>query len=475
MAARPGPLRPIWQRPGRPPAAGAGRGKALWLNLHAKSGVVADMEYLVFGDARMGWRMGLPAKFSVRINGDEVVVRPTDRTWINRPHDEAGDGGAPAIWTFWYGYNSKIYDRKLMGQGLPVNYTERLNLWILQWVRGYYLPDPHRWYCSGSSMGGCGTISFGLRHPELFAGLHAHVPIVAYTYLGRGSAHRCEPSCWVGTIPAALETDEGLPFVEHLDGTKFVRQCPDDLPPLFLINGRTDASIPWENNPAFYRTLNDAHQAFAVYWDNGDHATCGKDAPADIKGWLTRFRRLRGDQSYPAFSNTSSNRNPGSGKPADGDPIGWMNRGMDWQQIDDRPERYAITVLADYPGIAYPVGPTSPCGGCKPSSRRRETSCRPRPTAGRNWPPRPTATGGSRCRACRLPRSRARGSSFAECRNRKGSRDQEHRLRTDALNCSMHWRNVSRLHGSRLPLETPLRTSKGTYHFPLSSRCSEVV
>jgi hypothetical protein len=133
---------------------------------------------------------------------DTVVVRPTDRVWINRPHDEAGDGGTPAIWTFWYGYNSHIFDRKLMATGVPTNYTERRNLWILNWVRGQYQPDTNRWYCSGSSMGGCGTISFGLHHPELFAACHAHVPIVSYTYLGAKAERATAWSHVAGRAPS---------------------------------------------------------------------------------------------------------------------------------------------------------------------------------------------------------------------------------------------------------------------------------
>ena len=355
VAATPGALEPIWQRGGHPAAAGAGKHKPLRLELHAKGGVVANMEYLLFGDASMGWREGLPLEFSVRVERDAVVVRPTDRVWINRPHLEAGDGGMPAIWTCWYGYNSKIYDREQMATGVPSNYTERRNLWILAWVRDYYQVDPAQWSCAGSSMGGCGTVSFGLHHPELFAALFANVPIVCYTYLGRGSAHRLEPCCWVGPIAAELKTDEGISLLGRMDSTKFVRESQADLSPLYLVNGRQDGSIPWENNPAFYRALNDAHQGFAVYWDNGTHSTCGHDAPADVKAWQQRIHDFRRDQSFPAFSNTSSNRNAGDGRPNDGDTIGWMNRGMDWKDVGDEPGRYAITLLADYPGIAYPV------------------------------------------------------------------------------------------------------------------------
>ena len=349
VSSAPGALQPIWLRDGPAPAMGAGQGKPLWLNLHAKGGVVAGMEYLVFGDETMGWREGLPFKFSVRIEGDTVVVRPTDRVWINRPHDEAADGGMPAIWTIWYGYNSHIYDRSLMGTGVPTNYTERRNLWILNWVREQYQPDPNRWYCSGSSMGGCGTISFGLRHPELFAACHAHVPIVSFTDLGAKSASRLAPSCWTGPVPPDLKTNEGVPLLDRMNGTKFVSETSDDLPFVFLINGRQDGSIPWQNNPPFYRALSEARQGFAVYWDNGTHPTCGKDAPDDVKAWMQRFRRFRRDESYPAFTHTSTDRNVGNGAPEDGDIIGWMNRGLDWKDIEDTPGRYSITLLATAP------------------------------------------------------------------------------------------------------------------------------
>lgn len=355
IAVVPGEIKPIWLRGGEPPPPGAGKGKSLWLNLHAKGGVVPNMEYLVFGDESMGWREGLPFKFSVRLEGGEVVVRPTDRVWINRRHSEAADGGTNAIWTFWYGYNSRIYDRTLMGEGVPTNYTERRNFWILDWVRRHYQPDANRWYCSGGSMGGCGTVSFGMRHPELFAALHARVPIVSYTYLGKGSASRLEPSCWTGPIPPELKTEEGMPLLGRMNGVKLVSETEADLPLLFLINGRQDGSIPWENNPAFYRALAGARQGFAAYWDNGTHPTSGKAAPEDVKAWEQRFRRLRSDESFPAFTNTSSDRNPGNGQPDDGDIVGWINRGMGWKDIEDAADHYAITVMADYPGLMYPV------------------------------------------------------------------------------------------------------------------------
>ena len=345
----------IWQRAEPQPSTGAGSGKPLSLSLHGKSGVVANAEYLAFGDEALGWRAGLPFKFSAAVGADEVLVRPTDRVWINRPHGEATDGGAPAIWTFWYGYNSKIYDRTQMATGTPTNYTERRLLWILDFVERHYGTDPQRRYCSGSSMGGCGTISFGLRHPELFAALHAHVPIVSYTYLGTSSAKRLEPCCWTGTIGDDVRASDGLPLLERMNGERLVRETKGDLPPLSMVHGRRDGSIPWQNNPPFYAALAAARQSYTVYWDDGTHPTAGQNAPADVADWKQRLRRFKLNESYPAFANVSTNRDAGDGSPTDGDIVGWHNRGLDWNDIVDTPEQYAITLSADDLGSGLPV------------------------------------------------------------------------------------------------------------------------
>ncbi|WP_158277464.1 alpha/beta hydrolase-fold protein [Opitutus sp. ER46] len=351
-------IEPIWQPDAPAPAPGAGEGLPLRMELHAKGGVVAGSEYLMFGDASMGWREGLPFRFSVRIAEDEVVVRPTDRNWINRPFTEAGDSGVPAIWTFWYGTSSQIYDRSTTAQGVPTAYTERRLLWLLDWVQRHYRTDRNRWYCNGSSMGGCGTLTFAYRHPELFAACHANVPIVAYRYASSAAAgftaHRLEPLVG-GPIASDLLTDDGARLLERMDTGRYVTGASADLPFLFILNGRQDTSIPWANNPGFYRTLDESRQGFAAHWNDGTHGTVARDAPDDIKGWKKRLRRFRLNESFPAFSHTSTNRDPGDGAPTSGDIVGWMNRGLDWSGIVDEPDHYEITLQAEPSVSAEPV------------------------------------------------------------------------------------------------------------------------
>ena len=94
-------------------------------------------------------------------------------------------------------------------------------------------------------------------------------------------------------------------------------------------------------------------QMFSVFWNNGPHGM-SKDTPA---GFITEADMLRYklNESFPAFSNSSDNRNYGNGDNKDGDIVGWINRGFDWKDIVDSKERYEITLSVNYPGIKYPV------------------------------------------------------------------------------------------------------------------------
>ena len=61
------------------------------------------------------------------------------------------------------------------------------------------------------------------------------------------------------------------------------------------------------------------------------------------------------NKSYPAFSNFSLDEDPGNGDPADGDLVGFINRGLDWSGIVDQDDRYEIRVLSTHPDTVYPV------------------------------------------------------------------------------------------------------------------------
>ena len=346
-----GAVEPIWRGAAKPPVARPGM--PLLMVLHSRRGGRKQdyYDHVVFGDATLGWREGLAHMFKVVVTEDMVQIYPSDRVLL-RP-DRAFN-------TFWYGYHSRFYSPAAMREGgTVVNYTERRLLWIIDWAQRVLKTDPERTYCFGGSMGGCGSVSMALHHPERFAAISAHVPVVSYTPSGPGSKRG---SLWrvaqlAGPKQGEAMTNDGVTLVERMDGVAAVKRAKR-LPFMYLVNGRNDTSIPWYNNPPFYKALQAGPHGVAAFWDEGQHGTCGRNAPADVKAWrrdwelLLRFRR---NESYPVFTNCSTDGNPGNGDPTDGDPVAWINRGMDWKDVVDRKDRYAVTIGAAYEGVKHPV------------------------------------------------------------------------------------------------------------------------
>jgi dienelactone hydrolase len=353
---------PVWQAPnGTLPAANSGAGRRLVLSLHGRGGGVtagptpSSVNCLWFGDATQGWREGLAFKFMLSLQPDTVVITPMDRVWIGRAVTESGDqrDHCPAINTWWFGYNENIRQTTHTDPVSAPNYTERYLLGLLRWAQRYLGCDPNATYVNGGSMGGSATVALALHFPDVFAAAQALVPVYSCTRPGQGSATRLECMCGPLTDKRTA-TVGGATILDYLNGTRNLLAASGDTPPIFATNGRKDGSIPWENNPPFYAAAEQARQAFAVYWNNGDHGMSGQ-APADVKAWSSTLYRYRLDQSYPCFTACSDNRNYGKGTPTDGDLEGWINRGLTWEKLEDTADSYAITILADYPGIAYPV------------------------------------------------------------------------------------------------------------------------
>ena len=362
VVGRVAPTQAIWLGKGAPPAKGAGRGKSLTLSLHGRGGGrtagprAATVNCLAFGGPRLGWREGLAFKFRLTIGKDAVHITPSDRAWTGgRPVLESRDrrDHCPAINTWWYGYHSRIYDTTLTPTAVVPNYSEERLLWMVRWAQSHLGTDPVRTYLMGGSMGGSGTVSMVMHHTGVFAAAVATVPIVSYTRPGKGSAWRLE--CIFGPLDRPAVNHDGVPLLEHMNGAVQAARAKADLPPLFITNGRRDGSIPWENNPPFYRAMNAARQALYVHWNNGSHPTAHRTAPADVKAWSRQLARYALDRSFPVFTNCSDNRDPGNGDPADGDIVGWMNRGLGWRDLVDTPTEYALTVTAAYPGLKLPI------------------------------------------------------------------------------------------------------------------------
>jgi hypothetical protein len=355
-------IQPIWQDKGKSPVAGSGKGKPLFVSLHAK-GNRAACKYIVFGDGTHCWREGVPFMFDVNVRGDKVLLTPSNTMFIGRYFKRglAAKSDIRGIWSFWYGCSDKIAEPDKIPTGTPTNYSEKRLLFEIDWIKRYLGTDPNRSYCSGSSMGGCGTMSFGFRHPEIFAACSAHVPIVAYN---PGDKKKGRKLGWYDNTfrltafcgPLSLTSSDGLPLSKRLDATDFVLSHPGDLPFLIIANGRQDGSIPWHNCPPLYRALQTMRQGCLVAWNDGTHSGVTGLLPADFTEWKTKkLLRFALNKSYPAFSNCSRNNDPGNDDSDNGTTEGYINRGLDWQDATEDANRYEMLITYDLEAKNLPL------------------------------------------------------------------------------------------------------------------------
>ena len=344
-------------------------GRPLVVYLHGRGGGVgvdsrgnAVGTHMIFADSTLAWREGIPFKFTVEVRPDGAVWAVLcDRTWIGRrlSREESLDDRdyVPAIASFWLGYNRNIGESNLGPDFSWDNYTERVVLHIIRWIQETLGTDPARTYCYGGSMGGSGTVQLVTHYPEVFAAAYALVPVYSYTWERMPKFPNLEPSvsrmqCSIGQFKATdkVVMPDGRDLLDYGSGTKNIDRPAVDMPPLFATNGRRDMSIPWVNNPPFYRAANRARQAFAVNWNNGGH---GGPIAASVS--MEQLFRYRMDRAFPAFSNSSDNRDYGDGDPDAGDLVGWINRGMQWSDVKDEPDRFAMTLRAAHDDMKYPV------------------------------------------------------------------------------------------------------------------------
>ena len=351
----------IWQGAGRQFARGLGKNKSLILGLHARGGGVTapsdnEQNYLFFGDSTLGWREGLPFKFLLRMDAASVKLYPNDRAWTGgRPQTEAHDprNDCPAVNTWWYGYNAKFQISAMEPKTVLNNYTERMVLALLHWAQDYLDTDRAATYITGGSMGGSGAVAMCLHYPNEFAAAVCEVPMVRFVTKPIRTLNRLEAVC--GPIDETIKTPEGTRVIDYVDGVWQAEHNLATFPYLFLIHGRSDGSIPWQNNPPFYRAMANAKQGFTAYWNDGDHNSASRTVPGDVKRWWRNLTRYRLDSSFPVLSDATDNKKPGNGDPADGDRIGWTNRGLDWKDVVDTADRYEITVMVHHPDVVYPI------------------------------------------------------------------------------------------------------------------------
>lgn len=249
--------------------------------------------------------------------------------------------------TWWSGYCDSYPD---VTTGTVVNYSENMLVRMIKWAEATLPVDPNRVFVNGGSMGGTGAISFGMRHPELIAGIYAQVPQVNPGLPGIGWPQTQLAAIW-GTVSTNLPSSDGPGIWDRMNMTRYAADHTEDMPFLKVQNSKNDTTLLWFQIPDFYRNLNASRHGFICAWGQGGHGSSSTGLPPAFLNFDI-YSKIYRNLSYVAVSNSSANNNPGNGDPLDGDSVGQMNAGYDWTILADTADQWKALIKYTAGGTA---------------------------------------------------------------------------------------------------------------------------
>jgi Malectin domain/Prolyl oligopeptidase family len=195
--------------------------------------------------------------------------------------------------------------------------------------------DANRVYLAGASMGGSGTYHIGIRHPELFAAIHANAGFADYDGGPCGTEAFCTSftNDFIGTVAENLQmkgldgknyparsyanmswfvgTHNGASWSAANGGRKY------EPPYVLMTHGKADDAVNISSVNRLMAALQAKRFGFSYQRHTGGHS--GENFLH--LDWLLGFRK---DQSYLAFTNNSTDVTTGGEEYNFLDQIGWI-------------------------------------------------------------------------------------------------------------------------------------------------------
>ena len=256
----------------------------------------------------------------------------------------------PQDW--WYGYRKTYGISKSKKNDIVFNYTERRLSSFINWMQKHWKIDKNLIFVEGSSMGGSGAISFGMKNGQMFCYADSWVGIACWRhskYFRNGESKK-----W-GEIDELVNYN-GLKFDDWMDLSWWLRQHPiAETPFLSFANGKNDGSIGWYQAVRAVSALWETKRPFVFLWGMGGHGQRAK--------FMFDPKQMAKNQSIPAFRNCSLDDKIGKGRKLkqpqkyktrdgrlledwyDGDSTGQINAYLKWDIIKDQKDKYEISLF----------------------------------------------------------------------------------------------------------------------------------
>ncbi len=165
--------------------------------------------------------------------------------------------------------------------------------------------DPDRVYLFGHSIGGTGAWQLGVRHPEVFAAIHAHSGFARFTPPVGPLQEQFENDIVGSSSDNVIITGEdraAYPARDYSNLSWWLQNYRDaswETPFINITAGTGDTTVPLASGGDLMRPVLDAQRrGFFYFRHNGEHS----DAAFVQMNWMWNFRR---NQSFLAFTNRS--------------------------------------------------------------------------------------------------------------------------------------------------------------------------
>jgi hypothetical protein len=314
-------------------------GQRMEMSLHASGGAnfIFGTRYQAICTSSMSYEEDETFIFHVQDGSpnstpDYVLVRPVDI---------APDGPGGTMETLWFGYAH--------GPGLETAhpYTEEKLDALYRWVIANHSQiSPTKVTLSGTSMGGWGGLSYGLRRPEMYAAIFVLLPRWKATTLAD-----YETGFATTPPPGILMSDTGEPFATRMNMIAHVADTDNQIPFLAWAIGKNDAFSPFQDHIDAVAALRSANRAFVFSWNNGNHSDGANAYPAITATYSPADFEL--GVGYPIFSNSSLDDDPST------DLVGGINLGFRWRSVVESASSWSCEVSNDLGAVTVDVSPRS--------------------------------------------------------------------------------------------------------------------
>lgn len=207
---------------------------------------------------------------------------------------------------------------------------------------------------SGGSMGGWGSVYYGVRRPDMFAAIYPDRPRWRYGNTVNTVSVPLLDGPWqttpLASAPLLSDADGGTPYAQHVDLIAYVANPANKVAPILWCCGRQDGFALFEDQVAAVDAMRATGRVFAFAWNNGDHAT-GSIMRQILDSYPYGTYEL--GRGYPLFTQHSGDQDPKV------DLEGGINIGLSFRNVVESESGWSCEVTSILGARTVMVAPVS--------------------------------------------------------------------------------------------------------------------